>query len=147
MEYIINESTMAIISCGLKDTQIIEENREFHLACSWKKILNDSCLHYGSSFQGRLDGSKYLLDKGYKIPIVISEAKNIIFLPLMSQDDNNCVWISFKNVVKYSGNQEETIVYFNNDNGIRVPISNYIFDSQFLKASKLERILNFIHKS
>ncbi len=147
MEYVITEETLAVISCGLKDTRIIEKERDFHICCSWKKILNDSCLYYGASFQGRLEGSKYLLEKGYKIPIVVSEGKDLIFIPLMSGEDCHGIWISFHNVIKYAGNQDETTVYFSHDKRICVPVSNYIFDSQFLKAYKLERMIHFIHKN
>lgn len=147
MKYIVNEDTLAIFGCGIKKTRVVEKNRELEFSCSWREILNESCLYYGSSYQGRVDGSKYLLEKGYKIPILISDSKNLIFFPLISGNDNECIWISFQNILKYIGNKEETLVYFSEKNQLKLPISGYVFDSQFLKAYRLEKILYFVQKN
>lgn len=147
MKYVVHEGTFAIIGCRGRKTKVIEEGRVLEFSCSWREILNESCLQYGSSLQGRLDGSKYLLEKGYKTPILISDTKELIFFPLTNIQEAESIWISFSNIIKYSGNKDETTVYFKEGEGVSFPISNYVFDSQFLKAYRLEKMVNFIHKN
>ncbi len=144
--YIIHEDTLAIVGCG-KKTKVIEKNQELVFDCPWRDILNDSCLYYGSSFQGRIEGSKFWLEKGYKVPITICDGKSLLFFPLSQIQEGDCTWISFSNVLKYTGNKYQTKVFFSKENGVSFPISNYVFESQFLKAYRLERILEFCYKN
>ena len=47
-----------------------------------KTILNESCIKYGSSLNGRIKGSKYALNSKYKLPIIISEKEKLVFFPV-----------------------------------------------------------------
>ena len=44
-----------------------------------KSILNESCISYGSSLNGRIKGSKWALKSKYKLPIVVSEKEKLVF--------------------------------------------------------------------
>lgn len=45
-------------------------------------ILDESCIYYGSSLNGRIKGSKNIIGSYYKLPVIVSERNNIVFFPL-----------------------------------------------------------------
>lgn len=100
-----------------------------------EKILDASCIYYGSSFKGRIKGSQGLLNKMYKLPIVISEKNNILFFPIKLKDES--WWINFNLVDNFSNYQNGIMVFFKNGSKINIPISYTIFNNQMLKSSRL----------
>ena len=57
--YEVNINTLAILSCGKEKSRIIEKERDFIINKSTTKIIDDSCKYFGSSYLGRVEGSKY----------------------------------------------------------------------------------------
>ena len=77
--YEINRETLAIIPCGKGKSKIIEENNEFYVNYSTTKIIDYSCKFFGSSYEGRFNGTKSILGVSHKSPIIIEESNKIIF--------------------------------------------------------------------
>ncbi len=140
--YIIQEDTLAIIGIHANCCRIIEKNREFYVFAPWQQILNDSCLYYGSSYQGRLEGSKDILNKDYKVPIILSEMRKLIFFAVGNQTDFNCVWISLKMMKDYQILSGKIKFIFYNNKELYVYSGKESFENQLLKAYNLERLLN-----
>ena len=59
--------------------QIIENGEEYIINNNSTKILEHSCEYFGSSLEGRKEGTKKLLGITHKSPIIIEESRNIIF--------------------------------------------------------------------
>lgn len=139
--YEINSETCALVPNSNLSTVIIEKESSFIIPLPVSKVINYNCAYYGSSFEGRLKGSKYALGSKYKLPIIIEESKELIFFPTSSFENPNCVWISLNNISDYQKSQDATIVKFNNKQKIDLKISYESFENQVLRATKLLLIL------
>ena len=142
-EYKINSHTLALISLYDK-TKVIEDNNSYIINQKTKKIIEENCRSYGSSYVGRHEGSKYLTGFSYKSPIIIEESKNIIFFPTRSIRKENCNWIAANNVKKYNKYNDKSKVIFKNDLELILDISIGILKNQILKSVFLENQLKKI---
>ena len=139
-KYIINENTLALLTVDNK-VKIVEKYIDFYIEGSLNNIINDSCIYYGSTFLGRMHSAKSLLGISTKLPIIISEKKELIFFPTNSYKNTNCVWINYIEVDKYySINSKELIITFLNKKKLVIQVSNNIFTKQLFKASRLDTI-------
>ena len=139
--YEINDSTLFIKSINEDQTMIYEETKEFEVTDSVGNIVNNSCKYFGSSYLGRLAGTKRILGVNYKAPIVIEESSEMIFFPTSSPRLKNCSWLSLKKVMDYKKNGEFTTVVFSNSFKIDIEMSYSSFDNQILRAARLQMLL------
>ena len=60
-------------------------------------------MYYGCSYEGRREGSRFLIGSDMKIPIVIEEKRNIIFSSLMNFFDSISLTndVAFKTIMDY----------------------------------------------
>ena len=138
-DYEINASTLIILPIDEENCRVYEDNKEFVVKRKSTKIVNDSCMFFGSSLIGRQYGTKKLINVAVKAPIIIEESKKIIFFPCASPRQINCVWISYNNLVKYTKNEDKTIFTFKNNKQIELDISYNIIDNQIVRCIKLEK--------
>jgi len=136
--YEINKETLALIPISDKLTKVIEYEQSFLIANSINKIIDTSCKAFGSSYLGRSEGTKSLLGVNYKAPIIISEAKNIIFFPTSSPRGDKCCWISLNNIKNYKKLDKSTIINFINNKELQLDISSFVIENQIYKATMLE---------
>ncbi len=138
--FIINKNTLAIIPT-YDGSKVININNTQKTLQKAKIIVDRSCKHYGSSLEGRICGTKYILGIGYKSPIIISETKKIIFFPTESINSDNCAWINLSAIDKYSQKtKKETSINMVNGEKLDLKISYGILDRQILRASRLENL-------
>ena len=107
--YEINLSTLAVIAVDNKTSKIIEGTEEFLVKRSAINIIDKSCKFFGSSYNGRFEGTKHLTGISYKSPIIIEETKNIIFFPTSSPRIADCSWISLNHILDYKKEDGKTI--------------------------------------
>ena len=141
-DYEINEETLAIMPDDVWSSMVLEDDFKYEVNKTPLEILDYSCKYFGSSYPGRKDGSKNILNSSYKLPILIEDTKNIIFFPTSSPLDDECTWISLSNIKDYRkvGNNK-TEILFKNNKVITVNISYYSFNNQVMRASRLESII------
>ena len=138
--YEINKETLAILSCGKEKSRIIEKTKDFIINKNATKIIDDSCKYFGSSYLGRAEGSKNILNSSQKLPIIIEESNNIIFFPTTSPRLDKCSWISLNNINKYYKNIDKIVINFISGKNIKLDISYGIIDNQILRATRLEML-------
>ena len=138
--YLINEKTLAIISNDLI-TKVIEEKAILTINKSSLSIIDESCKYYFSSFHGRCESTKYLLNINCKVPIIISESKQIIFFPTNSPYDKKCIWLNYDYVNKFYEEEKYINVILKNDYLIKTNITARVLNNQILKTSRLISIL------
>lgn len=139
--YEINRQTLAILSYGKERTKVIEENDEFIINLPVSKIIDNSCRFFGSSYEGRLNGTKNILGVSHKAPIIIEESMKIIFFPTASPRLECCSWISLNNISDYYKLYGDTIIKFNCGKKVKLELSYGIVDNQVLRATRLESLL------
>ena len=137
-KYEINNSTLAIIPISKNCSKVIEEENNYIINNSTTEIIDHSCKYFGSSYNGRCEGTKNLVGFNYKTPIIVEESKEIIFFPTSSPRFDNCSWISLNNIEKYIRNEKKSSVFFKNGIVLDFEISYSSLENQILRATMLE---------
>ena len=142
MDYEITFDTQVILPVDNKSSRIIENNESYVVNVTPMQILEHSCEYFGSSFDGRKDGTKKLLGITHKSPIIVEESRKIIFFPTTSPDRNDCIWINLEKINKYyKSSQKKSIIEFKNGDIIEFDVSIGSLTNQILRASRLKYIL------
>lgn len=139
--YEINKKTLAIISQKGNTCKIMEEEEEYIVNKSSKTVLDDSCKYFGSSYQGRFEGTKALLGYNYKSPIIVEESQEIVFFPTTSPRIDQCNWIALNKIKSYERKDNKTLITFNNDENLLLDISYESLENQIFRATRLESVL------
>lgn len=142
MDYEINEGTLAIVALGSSKSKIYEDGKEYIIDNTPFEIIDYSCKYFGSSYEGRKEGTKSILHIDYKVPIIIEGTNNLIFFPTSSPYSDDCCWISLKDIKNVSEYDDKgTEITFNNDKKIIIPVSKRMINNQILRASRLDLIM------
>ncbi len=143
-DYEINDATLAILPDDKGSSIVLEEDYKYEVDNKPINILDYSCKYFGSSYPGRKDGAKAILNSHYKLPILVEESQNLVFFPTISPDDANCVWISLNQVKSFDETKDgcnNTYIEFKNGESIVVDVSCRSFENQLLRASRLDSVL------
>ena len=141
-KYEVNEETLAVIGVGKNQSKILERGKEYLVEDSAYEVIDYSCQYFGSSYLGRVDGSKKMLGANYKLPIIVEESSELIFFPLMTPDSPKCIWISlkwFKDIIEADG---KSYIVLKNGQKIECLTSKSSIKNQLMRASRLNLILN-----
>ena len=139
-EYEINSETFAVIPVTNNVSHVLEGDKDFIINKSTIRIIDDSCKYFGSSYIGRIDGTKNILGTTTKVPIIIEESNSIIYFPTLSPRNNRNTWISLNNIREYYRDDNNTKVIFKNGENLCLDVSYYSFDNQVLRATRLEAL-------
>ena len=140
--YEINDFTVALIYENDK-TLVYEKDRVFSVDGTPNRIIKYSCEYFGSSYKGRVEGTKNLTGITHKSPIIIEESKEIIFFPISSPRLNNCSWIRNKYILDYIKDDKDTIIRTIFGSLIRINCSYEIINNQILRSSRLESVIRY----
>ena len=140
--YEINENTIALIFENYK-TIVYEKDKKFVVNKLPNEIVKYSCEFFGSSFKGRLDGTKYLTGLTHKPPIIIEESNEIIFFPLSSPRLSSCSWIRNKYINSYFKKEKGCTILLFNGNKLDLNCSYEIINNQILRSSRLESVIRY----
>ena len=102
--YLINENTVAILKNNDK-IQVINVDNSIVININLKRLINNNCLIYGSNLEGRKKFAEKILEKKYKLPIIISLEKKIILLQINAFRDEECLFIVGNKVLNYYKNE------------------------------------------
>lgn len=134
--YLINSNTLAIMSY-LNRSIVFEKNRKIVVNKNPNAIIKSNCNMYGSSYAGRVEGTKKLTGYSYKAPIIIEDKNNIIFFPTCSPRLKNTSWININNVEYAYKDKNNNKIMFNNGFSIPVKSSLNVINNQILRATRL----------
>ena len=139
--YEINEETYAVISKNVGKTEIIEKNNDYIIDNDAYKVMDDSCKYYGSSYKGRLEAAKVLLNCSYKLPILVEESSVLIFFPIKSSLLDDCCWINLNGICNIEKVDNKSQITFKNGKKIIFDISKLSLENQIYRSTKLESII------
>ncbi|MFA5459085.1 MAG: competence protein ComK [Bacilli bacterium] len=136
--YEICEETLAILPMNNYKSKIIERDREIVINKTPYEIIDNSCQYFGSSFSGRVIGTKKLIGVTHKAPVIIEESREIIFFPTNSPKRYECCWVSLNNISKYYKETNKGVILFDSGYLLNLAISYGSLDNQILRAARLE---------
>ena len=136
--YEINCNTLAIVPVNTKVSKIIEKEKVLLVNKKSVEIIDESCRFFGSTFEGRHQGTKEMIGVTYKSPIIIEESQSLIFFPTSSPRYNNCYWLSLNNIKSSEKYENFCKVKFNNNYKLVLNISYESLKLQILRATMLE---------
>ena len=139
--YYINRGTCAVIPIDKEVSEVIELDCSYIVNKSSKDIIDDSCRYFGSSYQGRFEGTKRILNMNYKLPILIEEFSNLIFFPTSSPRFGYSLWISFNNIKEYLKIADGSRIIFNNNKEISLKTSYYSIENQIFRSAMLDSLI------
>ena len=142
MNYEINYDTQIILPINEKQTKIVESEEEYLVECSALNVMEHSCEYFGSSYEGRKEGTKKLLGITHKSPIIVEESRKIIFFPTTSPEKEECIWINLEKINKfYKLDNKKSCIEFKNGDKIEFDISYGSLSNQIMRATRLKYIL------
>ena len=140
--YEINNETLLIVPYDYGKSKVYEYDDEFIVNIIPLTIVKNSCMFFGSSFDGRRLASKNIIGVDMKVPIIIEESKNVIFFPVSSCISKNSIWISYQNLIKYSKiDCNSSMLYFKNNKSIKLNTKYNLIDNQVIRCIKLDTLL------
>lgn len=147
-EYEISDKTYAVISERNK-TKIIEHDRIVIVENDAYTVMDDNCKYYGSSYLGRLQAGKIILNCSYKIPILVEESNVLVFFPIKSSLDKDCCWLNPNGINNIEQDGTNSIVTFKNGKKRKFDVSKFSLENQIYKSNKLESIIykRIVHKN
>ncbi len=131
----INKEVLFIDYDGLNTNVVTTHGDVSFKGNNIKGILNESCICYGSSLNGRLKGSKFALNSKYKLPIIISEKDRLVFFPIKEMGQE--IWFNFDMIKEVNRKNDGVQVIFKNGLKKDINVSYTVFNNQVLKASRL----------
>lgn len=142
MKYEFSKGTLAVVPNEMDSSVVYEDDERYIIEDSPFNIMDESCKYFGSTYEGRKNGSRDLLGAEYKVPIVIEDSSNLIAFPTTSPASDECVWISLKRVKKIEKiDSNHTKIIFDNDVELIVESSYRTIENQLARASRLDLIL------
>lgn len=135
--YEINLGTLLIEPVTDKISHVVEINNDYMVNKRTLDLIDDSCKFFGSSYIGRVEGTKNLVKLNYKAPIIIEESKNIIFFPISSARYNNTTWVSLNNIEDYYEEDNLTTIVFKGGEHVKLDISYRSLENQILRSTML----------
>lgn len=142
MNYEITYDTQAILPLDKNSSKIIENDNEYLIDSNPISVMEHSCEYFGSSLEGRKEGTKKLLGITHKAPIIVEESRKIIFFPTKSPDSDDCIWINLEKIDKYYKiDKKKSAILFKNGDIMEFDISYGSITNQILRATRLKFIL------
>ncbi|UOY92081.1 competence protein ComK [Ectobacillus sp. JY-23] len=141
--YIINKDTIAVLPVTRvgKPTisMVIEEEQVIYILQEPVDIIKTSCRSYGSSLEGRIEGTRELIGTVNKAPIVIHD--RLYYFPTTSYTREDCAWISHSHAAKSKPLSPKTLLLkFINGQTIKLPMSHQSFTNQLNRTAQLRSV-------
>ena len=128
--YEINDDTYAVIGKDSYSSKVIEKEMDYNIEKDAYSVMDESCEYYGSSYKGRLKASKSILNCSYKLPILVEESTFLIFFPIKSSLEEDCIWINLNKIKSVEKNKEKTDIIFENNKKLTVDSSKMSIDNR-----------------
>lgn len=143
MNYEINYDTQLILPLGEFKSKVIEHDDEYIVNSSVQEILEHSCEYFGSSFEGRKDGTRKMLGITHKSPIIVEESRKMIFFPTTSPEREDYIWINLEKIEKYyKVDNGKSAILFKNGDILEFDLSYGSLSNQILRATRLKFVLD-----
>lgn len=146
--YLINEDTLALESIfvdGFK-SRITTTHGLYYSKMSKESLLEEACIRYGSTFDGRIQAIRKFFEYLHKTPLLINPEAVGAF-PTLSYLDAECVWLFNHHfqIKVLSANRSEVI--FSTGHSIQVNVSKRVLIKQQQRLSIAMETFRSMHRN
>ena len=138
-DFELSSNVVLLRSISDNTTELVNYNETLTIPLNSKTIIDRNCKLFGSSLNGRIESSREWLGYDYKLPIIIDEIRNLVLFPTRSVDSPKNIWISYNAIDDYNQTKNGIELLLKNGNSIVIKESFNVFESQFIRASKLHK--------
>ncbi|WP_118907699.1 competence protein ComK [Listeria weihenstephanensis] len=139
--YEINPHTMIILPLKTKtgiNSEVFELNDHRITSFTPLFLIKTSCQFFGSSYEGRKDGTRFLTGVTHKPPIMIDPVSFTYAFPTTSAGRDDCIWVFPQHISEYyDSNYNCTTIRFTNNQKIKISVSFSTFNNQMARVSML----------
>lgn len=89
---------------------------------SMRQFIDQWCMQYGSTSEGRRITCAKRLGIHQKIPILISERTKDILFPTRNIKDSTCVWVNYQSIDYVKKRDQHTQLYFLNGSSVTIAV-------------------------
>lgn len=140
LKYEVNDETLAVLPFENGKTRVLEYYDEYVVNDTPYEVMEHSCTYFGSSFEGRILGSKDILGSIYKVPVVVEETQELIFFPTEAITSENVGWLAYKNIKNVEKLGKKSRVIFNNGSSIIINCPYFSIKNQIFRCNMLDNI-------
>ncbi|WP_179884870.1 competence protein ComK [Bacillus sp. AFS015802] len=102
---------------------------------STKEILDESCMAYRSTYDGRIKAVRHAFDYLRKTPLMICPQQYIYAIPTMAPTDYDCIWLFCQHIESTSTREGKTYVHFTNGEKLEINCSESVIKRQRERAA------------
>ncbi|MGD6816660.1 competence protein ComK [Metabacillus sp. 84] len=140
-EYYIKRKTMALESKWDEHGNVFTLIHEYDGKLEYKKaataIIEDNCVFYGSSYEGRLRASGEILLRQKLLPVCVCEFNDIYMFPSMSPKSDQVIWLAVDHVKDVRSYKNKSVVVFSNGETLFIPLLKEYITSKVGKTAQL----------
>lgn len=115
--------------------QGIMKDNQVQLSKGLRQYVNSLCLKHGSSLDGRIASSRYLLKRRSLVPIYVNS--DICLIPTSSLRDQHMIYLNTHQIASLASNQDGTTVMFMDGSTCHVPVQQSVLLKRQRLANKL----------
>lgn len=136
-DYIINPKTLAVVSYvdAQNQTKVIEEDGELYMSRKPLKLIDESCMEYASTYQGRRDAVVRQLQYSRKVPILIDPRDNMYVFPTHAPESFECIWVVYNQVKRIAVLNQKPVIVFKNGLILEAGVSLYTLNQQMQRTA------------
>lgn len=143
MDYEVNYDTQVILPIEGSKSKVIESDNEYVVNQTVQEVLEHSCEYFGSSYEGRKEGTRKMLGITHKSPIIVEESQKMIFFPTTSPERLDCIWINLEKIERYyKVDNKKSAIIFKNGDKLEFDVSFGSLSNQILRATRLKFVLD-----
>jgi competence protein ComK len=102
---------------------------------SSKDILDESCMAYRSTYDGRIKAVRHAFDYLRKTPLMICPQQYIYAIPTMAPTDYDCMWLFCQHIESTSTSEGKTYIHFTNGEHLEINCSESVITKQRERAA------------
>ncbi|KAB8133664.1 hypothetical protein F9U64_12240 [Gracilibacillus oryzae] len=117
-------------------SKVVETEKEVLSTDAPLQIIQENCLHYGASYEGRKQSVRHHLPFFQKTPIPIHPAHNIYCFPTKSPRSYDCYWLFYAHIYKINaGDYDSSVIHFTNGLQLILAESFHSLQNQYDRTS------------
>lgn len=141
-DYIINPSTKCMTpvydKLGYLYSKVFEGNKVFLVEMSPLKIMENSCLFYGHSLTGAIEGYRLIVGNCKMAPVTVCSDLGIYWFPSHRIKGHNCSWFAQAHILNLEQvDVDQTKVIFSHGHSVTVKVKKKLMDTRRQRAGQL----------